>query len=310
MAAADQSRIREGEAPSTTHDAAHRILHEQHDTMTSGASMRAATAADSAALVNSSALPDLQIDGHDSHSAPQESGFMHFIHGAQAVVSDLATGAVNEVIHHPGQVIEAAATGLAIGTVAVLAAPEVVAAAAVAGVAVGAYELATHVGGWIHDADVVSNTQDHTAAEVAAAHQGLQDVGGGAVLIGAGVAGSFGAAPLVGAISDVAGFSAANAASSAESGTVSDVLANAVRSGRYEQVQLPNGMSYLRPTEAAVPMMDAPATAAAIEGPASVSMEGPASGTVTDILANAVRSGRYEEVQLPQGMTYLRPTGR
>ncbi|MBI2810946.1 MAG: hypothetical protein HYX67_08980, partial [Candidatus Melainabacteria bacterium] len=233
--------------------------------------------ADSARLVQSNALPDLQIDGHDSHSAPQESGFMHFVHGAEAVVSDLARGAADEVVHHPGQVIGSALTGLAIGTVAVLAAPEIAIAAAVAGVGYGAYELATHVGGWVHSADVVSNVQDHTAAEVAQAHQTLQGVGAGGVLIGAGVIGSLGAAPLAGAISEATGLSAATAASSAEGGTVSDVLTNAVRSGRYETVELPNGMTYLRPVQGSVPMLEGPATTAALEGPAAVPLlEGPA----------------------------------
>ena len=263
MAAADQIQTREGDLRPPTSDGAHRILADQHDVPHSGVDQRAAIAADSTGLVQSNTLPDLHIDGHDSHSAPKESGFMHFVHSAEAVVSDLAKGAVDEVVHHPGQVIGSALTGLAVGTIAVLAAPEIVVAAAAAGAVYGGYELYKHAGGWAHSADVVSNTQDHTAAEVAAAHQDLQGVGAGGVLIGAGAIGSLGAAPLAGAISEAAGFSAAT---SAEGATVSDILTNAVRSGRYEAVQLPNGMSYLRPVQSFAPMIERPAATAAVAG--------------------------------------------
>ncbi len=266
MVAADQIRTRETDARATPQDGSHRILAEQRDTISGAAEHRAATTADSARLVQSNTLPDLHIDGHDSHSPPQESGFMHFVHGAEAVVSDIARGAVDEVVHHPDQVVGAALTGLAIGTVAVLAAPEIAIAAAVAGAGYGAYELATHIGGWAHSADVVSNTQDHTAAEVAAAHRDLQGVGAGGVLIGAGVVGSLGAAPLVGAVTDAVAGSAASAASSAEGGLVSDTLANAVRSGRYEPVDAGNGITVLRPVGggAGAEAAEAPAAAAAL----------------------------------------------
>ncbi len=222
MAVTDQIQAREGDHRSAPTDGASRILADQRDTTLNGADQRAATTAESARLVQSNALPDLQIDGHDSHSAPHESGFMHFVHGAEAVASDLARGAVDEVIHHPGQVVGSALTGLAIGTVAILAAPEVAVAAAIAGAGYGAYELATHVGGWIHSADVVSNAQDHTAAEVASAHQTLQGVGAGGVLIGAGVLGSLGSAPLASAITEATGFGAATATTAEATVTTAD----------------------------------------------------------------------------------------
>ncbi|MBS1955126.1 MAG: hypothetical protein JST89_13140 [Cyanobacteria bacterium SZAS-4] len=246
MVAAEQIRIREADTRTTPTDGSQRILAEQRGTTHSGADQRTTTAADSARMVQSNVLPDTQIVGHDTPAAPQESGFMHWVHGAEAVATDLARGAVDEIVHHPGQVIGSALTGLAVGTVAVLAAPEIAIAAAVAGAGYGAYQLATHVGGWVHSADVVSNTQDHTAAEVAAAHRDLQGVGAGGVLIGAGVIGSLGAAPLAGAITEAASAGAASTASAAEGGTVTDVLVNAVRSGRYEAVES-NGITILRP---------------------------------------------------------------
>src|ERR1700679_1717639 len=43
----------------------------------------------------------------------------------------------------------------------------------------------------MHDASVVANPQDHSAADLANAHTGLQDVGGGAVLVGVGIGGAY-----------------------------------------------------------------------------------------------------------------------
>jgi hypothetical protein len=233
MASADQIRQPEGDKLPTQHDGNQQSLVDHLEHMFNGGNQKATNAADSAALVQSQALPDLQIDHH-------ESGFMHFVHGAEAVGADLAKGAVDELIHHPGQVIEAALTGLAVGTVAALAAPELAVGLAIGGAAVGAYELATHVGGWIHSADVVSNTQDHSAAEVALAHQDLQNVGGGGVLIGAGMLGAMDGDALAGVMRS--GYNEATGA------TVSDILANSVRSGRYESVDI-GGVTVLRPVE-------------------------------------------------------------
>lgn len=210
MVAADQIRTRETDIQATPSDGSQRILADQRGTIHSGAEQRAITSADSARMVQSNDLPDLRIDEHDGQAAPQEeSRFMHFVHGAEAVVTDLAKGAVDEIIHHPGQVLGSALTGLAVGTAAVLAAPEIAIAAAVAGAGYGVYQLATHVGGWVHSADVVSNTEDYSAVEVDAAHRELQGVGAGGVHITAGVIGSLGAAPLARAITEAVSASAA-----------------------------------------------------------------------------------------------------
>ncbi len=70
MAAADQIQTREGDnTRSTSTDAAHRILAEQRDTTRNGADQRGAAAADSATMVQSGTLPNLQIEGHDSTSS-------------------------------------------------------------------------------------------------------------------------------------------------------------------------------------------------------------------------------------------------
>jgi hypothetical protein len=195
-----------------TADGAHHIWSaDPHGTTDNGMPQRIENAGKSSAFVQSKVLPDLQIDGNDPHSAPQESGFMHYVNGAAAVISDVAIGAVDEAIHHPVELVGTALTGLAIGTAAAVVAPEVAIGAAVLGAGYGAYQLATHVGGWINAADVVSNTQDHTTAQVKTAHEYLQDLGGGAARLGAGAIGSLGGAPLAGAISDFISASAVDA---------------------------------------------------------------------------------------------------
>jgi hypothetical protein len=152
------------------------------------------------AHVQAGTLPPLEIAGADSSNT-------HWGAGAMAVASDLFTGAKNEFSQHLGQVVESGAIGLAIGAAATtvadgvvavaavagvtLAAPEVLVGAAVIGAAYGGYELYEHAGGWMHDASVVANPQDHSAADVANAHTGLQDVGGGAVLVGVGIGGAY-----------------------------------------------------------------------------------------------------------------------
>jgi hypothetical protein len=81
------------------------------------------------------------------------SNVEHSAEGALQVAGDIGKGALNEVIHHPVELLKDAAVGLAIGAVAVAVAPEGVAvgtvAAVVGGVAalgMGAYEIVQHGG--------------------------------------------------------------------------------------------------------------------------------------------------------------------
>jgi LysM repeat protein len=133
--------------------------------------------------------PSPQPGAADKPAAPKESGFMSFVHKTEAVASDIAHGAVDEVIHHPGEVIKNVAIGAAIAVGAALAAPELAIGAAVVGIGLGAYEVATHAGGWIHAGEVVANPDGHSAAEQKAAHDTLHGVGGGLTEIAAGFAG-------------------------------------------------------------------------------------------------------------------------
>jgi hypothetical protein len=120
---------------------------------------------------------------------PEESGFMGFIHKTEAVVGDIASGCVDEVIHHPGRVLENVAIGAVAAVGATLLAPELLVAAAVVGIGAGVYEVAKHGGEWVNAADVVANPNGHTAQEQKAAHDTLHGVGGGITDLAAGLAG-------------------------------------------------------------------------------------------------------------------------
>jgi hypothetical protein len=129
-------------------------------------------------------LPALAIDGANSSDT-------HWYSGAMAVTKDLAKGAYDEVTQHPLHLIESAAAGAAIGTVATLAAPEVGAALLIGGGAYLAYETYEHAGGVLHDAHVVSNPQAYSAADAAKAHSDLQNAGAVGINVAAGIAGGF-----------------------------------------------------------------------------------------------------------------------
>ncbi len=279
----------DSEVRQNNNDSASRILFQQQDiTNSGGADQRANSAADSAALVTLSTLPDLKISGHDSDSNgtsdSHESGFDHFMHNAETIASDLGTGAWNEIKDHPDHVIEAAAVGLAAGlaitAVAAVTAPIVGIGALAVGAIIGSVELATHIGGWIHDADVVTNTGTFSAAEVTQAHTDLQNVGGGATLVAAGALGGMAAGPVASAAGDViSSMSAASA--SADDASVSSILGNAVRSGQYQVTDV-NGVSVLTPSASAI-SADAPATVAAVDAPATVAAtDAPATVAATD----------------------------
>ncbi len=158
----------------------------------------------------------------------QESGFMGFLHKAEAVASDIAAGAVDEVVHHPGEVLKNVAIGAAVGIGAALVAPEVAIVGAVAGVGLGAYEVAKHAGDWIQAGSVVANQQGHTASEIQAAHEALKGVGRGVTDTAAGFVG--GAVGTIGA--KIAGEAIAGelgSAGRAAAGRVADSGAGAER---------------------------------------------------------------------------------
>ncbi len=126
-------------------------------------------------------LPALSV--HDSSKVAPKTG------GALGVIEDLGLGAYKELTEHTGRVVENAAIGLGIGVAATLLAPEIAAVAGAAALVYGGYELATHVGGWVHDAKVVADPSVYSKKDVAAAQADLQGVGAGGTDLLAGAAG-------------------------------------------------------------------------------------------------------------------------
>lgn len=196
----DQTLTRPDSAVSTNQDGATKILSEQTNSDIAGINNRTQMTADSAAMLASAQLPDLQISGLDSTAksgvtteAPQDNPVADFFHDVGTVASDVGKGMFNEVTQHPLEVLEAGAVGLGIGiaatAAAVFLAPEVITVGVVVGAAYGISQLVEHVPGFVHDALVVSNAEDYSAAEVAQAHSNIENVGKGTTLILAGTAG-------------------------------------------------------------------------------------------------------------------------
>lgn len=119
----------------------------------------------------------------------EEAGISGFLHGVAAVMADLGKGCVDEITHHPLQALENVAVGAGVAVAAALAAPEIVVAGTVAGIALGGYELLKHGGDWINAAEVVAHAQGHSQAEVQAAHAQLHGVGEGLADLTAGALG-------------------------------------------------------------------------------------------------------------------------
>lgn len=114
--------------------------------------------------------------------------------GLNSVLGDIWNGAVEQVTHNPLEVLKNVAIGAAIGVGTVLLAPEIAIGAAVIGAGLGAVELAKNIPGWMEDADVVANPDQHTAAEVEQSREDLENLGGGITnFIAGGLAGGLAA---------------------------------------------------------------------------------------------------------------------
>ncbi len=124
--------------------------------------------------------------------------------GFFGVVGDIIGGGIHHVLTNPMDVVHSLATGVvlsvAIGagiagaTALAATAPAwvpIAGAVALVGGAVGltGWMAAEHVPKWWNDADTVWNSSKHTDEEVAAARQGLQDLGSGTVDFLAGMVG-------------------------------------------------------------------------------------------------------------------------
>jgi hypothetical protein len=112
--------------------------------------------------------------------------------GAENVAGEVLKGAGDEIMNHPLHLVEAAAIGFAVGAAAIgvaAIAPVVATAAAVGGIAYAGVQVATHIEGWAHDAEVVADPQAYSANEVATARQGAEAFGAGGTDVLAGVFG-------------------------------------------------------------------------------------------------------------------------
>ncbi|MBA3994904.1 MAG: hypothetical protein C0469_15395 [Cyanobacteria bacterium DS2.3.42] len=132
-----------------------------------------------------------------AETAKTDAGFF-------GVVGDIIGGGIHHVLTNPMDVVHSLATGVvlsvAIGagiagaTALAATAPAWVPIAGAVALAAGAgwltgWMAAEHVPKWWNDADTVWNSSKHTDEEVAAARQGLQDLGGGTVDFLAGMVG-------------------------------------------------------------------------------------------------------------------------
>lgn len=114
--------------------------------------------------------------------------------GYMAVAREIANGAIDEVVNHPGRVLGNVAIGAAVGVGAVLIAPEVAIGAAVVGAGVAAYEVYQNASNWWNSAKTVADPTGKSEVEQKQAKETLHNFGGGMTDIVAGGVGGTGAA--------------------------------------------------------------------------------------------------------------------
>jgi len=120
---------------------------------------------------------------------PEKEESKDFFGKVGAVLADIGGGIIDEAVHNPLGLLKDAAIGVGVAVGAAFLAPEIVVGAAVVGVTVGTAEVAMNSGKWLHAADVVANSSDHTEEETAAAHAELHGLGCGAAHLTVGIAG-------------------------------------------------------------------------------------------------------------------------
>lgn len=102
------------------------------------------------------------------------------------VAKEIASGAMDEVVNHPGRVLGNVAIGAAVGVGAALVAPEVAIGAAVVGAGYAAYEVYQNASDWWNSAKIVADPTGKSAAEQKQAKETLNNLGGAATDIVAG----------------------------------------------------------------------------------------------------------------------------
>ncbi len=165
---------------------------------------------DAANLPNNGASPDAVVTqdtppaGSDSTVVQPGQAQSHESGGAIPIVGDIIGGAIGHVFTHPMDVIQSIGTGIvlsvAAGAVVAAAAPIIATAPAWVPIAAGITLVAVGLGvtswaamqhgpKWLSDIGTVWDPSKHTADEVAKAHEGLKDIGGGLVDFAAGCVG-------------------------------------------------------------------------------------------------------------------------
>jgi hypothetical protein len=181
--------------------------------------------------------------------APQDNSFFGGLErsaeGVLKVAGDIATGAVNEVVNHPGQILTDVAVGAAVGAVAITVGPEALLIGGGIALAAGAIYEVNHYGGVVpaakagldeatkiaksawsgavnlaQDAAIDYDPSKHSQADQAKAKAAMESVGAFGAQVGAGTLGGMGGGSLAmmakGAISaSIAAGSAAEVVSSA-----------------------------------------------------------------------------------------------
>ncbi|MBS1956047.1 MAG: hypothetical protein JST89_17820 [Cyanobacteria bacterium SZAS-4] len=226
-------------------DGAYKILSEQSkENLLSSESQKMQIAAATNAMVGP-ILPDVTISGAENESplikpdpkymSDEDGSFGHFVGDALNVAGIIKDGAWKELTEHPVELAITAAEGAAIGAVALFLAPEALAIATGAAVGYGIGQLINHMGGWMHDADVVTSPEDYTDKEMADAHQDLEGVGAGGAHLLAGTLGGLAAKPLVmageGLVSALTSEASASARVAVESATGATAESAAVTFG-------------------------------------------------------------------------------
>jgi len=140
-------------------------------------------------------LPDFEIHKTADTSTSEP--------GAMLVAKEIGAGITDEVTHHLGRVALNGAEGLlfgaAIGVAATAVLPEAMLLIGICGADYAAIEVSKKVGGWYHDADVVSHQAKFSPAQINDAKIKLREFGAGLTDIAAQFAGGAAASSLVGA---------------------------------------------------------------------------------------------------------------
>lgn len=137
-----------------------------------------------------SSLSDLVNCEPFSHSPSEESIAKKLFDGAYNVLKDGMVGAVDEITHHPMQVLQNVAIGAGIEVAASALSPAIAAGVAAAGVGYLGYEVYENSSKYLGDLAIVSGRTCATDEEIDAAHADLQQTGRSAVDFAAGLAGA------------------------------------------------------------------------------------------------------------------------